>query len=282
MGRTAPASIKVLIVDDQRTFGEALSMALAKEKDLTVIDVVTDGLTAVRITEQQHADVVLMDLAMPGMDGIEATRRIMDETPDAHVILLTGHVGDLTTARAVQAGAAGILPKTEAVVDLAGAVRRAHAGESLMDPDEVEASLRRLRHRRMQEATVEQRLERLTPRELEILQLIADGVPADNIAPTLGVSPHTLRTHLQNVLTKLKVHSKLDAVVLAIRHGKIVANLEPAAEEQAESDADVVDVASIEPEDGTPQGGRNPGIPDNPSGGEIERAAGGAARSPRR
>jgi DNA-binding NarL/FixJ family response regulator len=282
MGRTAPASIKVLIVDDQRTFGEALSMALAKEKDLTVIDVVTDGLTAVRITEQQHADVVLMDLAMPGMDGIEATRRIMDETPDAHVILLTGHVGDLTTARAVQAGAAGILPKTEAVVDLAGAVRRAHAGESLMDPDEVEASLRRLRHRRMQEATVEQRLERLTPRELEILQLIADGVPADNIAPTLGVSPHTLRTHLQNVLTKLKVHSKLDAVVLAIRHGKIVANLEPAAEEQAESDADVVDVASIEPEDGTPQGGRNPDIPDNPSGGEIERAAGGAARSPRR
>jgi two-component system, NarL family, response regulator LiaR len=275
MARTAASPIKVLIVDDQRTFGEALSMALAKEKDLTVIDVVTDGLTAVRVTEEQHPDVVLMDLAMPGMDGIEATRRIIEETPDAHVILLTGHVGDLTTARAVQAGASGCLAKTEAVVDLAGAVRRAHAGESLMDPEEVEASLRRLRHRRMQEATVEQRLERLTPRELEILQLIADGVPADQIAPTLSVSPHTLRTHLQNVLTKLKVHSKLDAVVLAIRHGKIVANLEPGSAEEealAAAEAEVVDVSSLsEDPAGNSESRRN-------GRGRMDRAAGASGR----
>jgi two-component system, NarL family, response regulator LiaR len=253
MARKAASPIKVLIVDDQRTFGEALSMALSKEKDLRVLDVVTDGDDAIRITEEERPDVVLMDLAMPGMDGIEATRRIVEGNPDARVILLTGHVGDLTTARAVQAGAAGCLSKTEAVVDLAGAVRRAHAGESLMDAEEVEASLRRLRHRRMQDATMEQRLERLTPRELEILQLIANGVASDQIAPTLGVSPHTLRTHLQNVLTKLKVHSKLDAVVLAIRHGKIVANLEagfPGA--PAEGEANVVDVSQLEPE----QGGR--------------------------
>jgi DNA-binding NarL/FixJ family response regulator len=197
-----------------------------------------------------------MDLAMPGMDGIEATRRIVDVNEDAHVILLTGHVGDLTTARAAQAGASGCLPKTEAVIDLAGAVRRANAGESLMDPEEVEASLRRLRHRRKQEATIEQRLERLTPRELEILQLIADGVASDEIAPTLGVSPHTLRTHLQNVLTKLKVHSKLDAVVLAIRHGKIVANLAAAQadDEGSFSGAEVVDVAALEAERGAERG----------------------------
>ena len=136
----------------------------------------------------------------------------------------------------------------------------AHAGESLMDPEEVEASLRRLRHRRMQEATDEQRLERLTPRELEILQLIADGVSSDQIAPTLGISPHTLRTHLQKVLTKLKVHSKLDAVVLAIRHGKIVANLEGESPEAI--GAEIVDVAALEAEQrpggrGAPNG--NPG-----------------------
>jgi two-component system, NarL family, response regulator LiaR len=239
--------IKVLIVDDQRTFGEALSLALSKEKDLRVLDVVTDGDSAVRASERQHPDVVLMDLAMPGMDGIETTRRIVEEDSDARVILLTGHVGDLTTARAVQAGATGCLPKTEAVIDLAGAVRRAHAGEPLLDPEEVEASLRRLRHRRAQEATVEQRLERLTPRELEILQLIADGVSSEKIAPSLGVSPHTLRTHLQNVLTKLKVHSKLDAVVLAIRHGKIRANLDTAeAVEAAMEEGDLVDVAALE------------------------------------
>ena len=279
MARTGASAIKVLIVDDQRTFGEALSLALAKEKDLTVIDVVTDGQTAVHVTEERHPDVVLMDLAMPGMDGIEATRRIIEETPDAHVILLTGHVGDLTTARAVQAGASGCLPKTEAVVDLAGAVRRAHAGESLMDPEEVEASLRRLRHRRMQEATIEQRLERLTPRELEILQLIADGVPADQIAPTLSVSPHTLRTHLQNVLTKLKVHSKLDAVVLAIRHGKIVANLEPGSAEEAAlaaAEAEIVDVASLTPEEASERGDANSGR--DGRGGGMDRAAGAAGR----
>jgi DNA-binding NarL/FixJ family response regulator len=188
------------------------------------------------------------------------------------VILLTGHVGDLTTARAAQAGASGCLPKTEAVIDLAGAVRRAHAGESLMDPDEVEASLRRLRHRRKQEATIEQRLERLTPRELEILQLIADGVASDEIAPTLGVSPHTLRTHLQNVLTKLKVHSKLDAVVLAIRHGKIVANLAAAqggdSDEGSFSGAEVVDVAAIEAEREAERGSN--GVRNGPMG----RAAG--------
>jgi NarL family two-component system response regulator LiaR len=279
MARTGASAIKVLIVDDQRTFGEALSLALAKEKDLTVIDVVTDGQTAVRVTEERHPDVVLMDLAMPGMDGIEATRRIIEETPDAHVILLTGHVGDLTTARAVQAGASGCLPKTEAVVDLAGAVRRAHAGESLMDPEEVEASLRRLRHRRMQEATIEQRLERLTPRELEILQLIADGVPADQIAPTLSVSPHTLRTHLQNVLTKLKVHSKLDAVVLAIRHGKIVANLEPGSAEEAAlaaAEAEIVDVSSLNSEDSSENDDADTGR--DGRGGGMHRAAGAAGR----
>ena len=271
--------IKVLIVDDQRTFGEALSLALSKEKDLRVLDVVTDGAAAVRASEQEHPDVVLMDLAMPGMDGIETTRRIVEEDSDARVILLTGHVGDLTTARAVQAGASGCLPKTEAVIDLAGAVRRAHAGESLLDPEEVEASLRRLRHRRAQEATVEQRLERLTPRELEILQLIADGVSSEQIAPRLGVSPHTLRTHLQNVLTKLKVHSKLDAVVLAIRHGKIRANLETTEDlEAAIDEADLVDVAALEdpPEGIERAGAAKRRVADGNGGGSTGRVDGPA------
>ena len=141
-----------------------------------------------------------------------------------------------------------------------------------MDPEEVEASLRRLRHRRKQEATIEQRLERLTPRELEILQLIADGVASDEIAPTLGVSPHTLRTHLQNVLTKLKVHSKLDAVVLAIRHGKIVANLAAAQggdSEEGFSGAEVVDVAALEAEREAERGSNGAR-----SGGPMGRAAG--------
>lgn len=214
-------SIKVLIVDDHLTFGEALQVALSKERDLIVVDVVTDGERAIEAVSEHRPDVVLMDLTMPGTDGIEATRRIRDTEPDTRVVVLSGQENELTFARAVQAGAAGFLQKTEAVVDVAGAVRRVHRGEPLHDEAEVEAALRRLRHRREQDSSMERRLERLTPREMEILQLMAEGRSSQRIAGTLGMSPHTLRTHVQNVLTKLGVHSKLEALVAAIKHEKV-------------------------------------------------------------
>ncbi len=214
-------TIKVLIVDDQRTFGEALQLALSREKDMRVVDVVTDGGAAVEAAAEHHPDVVLMDVAMPGMNGIEATRRIKDADPDAHVLILSGYEDDLLLARAVQAGAIGLIRKTEAVVDVASSVRRAHRGEILHRDDEVEGALRRLRHRRDQDSSAEQRLARLTPREVEILQAMARGSSPDVIATELRMSPHTLRTHTQNVITKLGVHSKLEALVLAIRHGRV-------------------------------------------------------------
>jgi DNA-binding NarL/FixJ family response regulator len=214
-------TIKVLIVDDQRTFGEALQLALSREKDMRVVDVVTDGGAAVEAAAEHHPDVVLMDVAMPGMNGIEATRRIKDADPDAHVLILSGYEDELLLARAVQAGAIGLIRKTEAVVDVASSVRRAHRGETLHRDDEIEGALRRLRHRRDQDSSAEQRLARLTPREVEILQAMARGASPDVIATQLGMSPHTLRTHTQNIITKLGVHSKLEALVLAIRHGRV-------------------------------------------------------------
>jgi DNA-binding NarL/FixJ family response regulator len=213
--------ITVVIADDHRAFGEALEVALGKEGDLTVIEVVTDGAGAVEAAARKHPDVMLVDLQMPGMDGVEATRKIREQEHPPSVIMLSGTGDDLTLARAVQAGASGYLPKTEAVHGLADAIRRAHRGEPLHEPAELEESLRRLRRRRAKDGSLAMRLERLTPRELEILQGLADGRTPNEIAEDLGMSPHTLRTHTQNVLMKLGVHSKLEAIVAAIRHGKV-------------------------------------------------------------
>jgi DNA-binding NarL/FixJ family response regulator len=156
------------------------------------------------------------------------------------VVILTGTEDRLAIGRAVQAGAQGFLRKTEAVADLAEAVRRAHRGEALNPTDEVEVALRRLRRRRDADGDMARRLERLTPREIEILQLMADGIPSDRIAADLELSKHTLRTHVQNILTKLGVHSKLDAIVVAIRFGAITT-------------AEVVDLETIPDLDGGSQ-----------------------------
>ena len=219
--RSDPRPITVLIVDDERTFGEALQLALRQEKDLKVIDIAVDGDTAVRAVDEHHPDVVLMDVAMPGMSGIEATRRIKEEDPEAQVLILSGHEDPLLLARAVQAGAVGLLRKTETVVNVATSVRRAYRGEPIHDQEEVDMAMRRLRHRRDADADAKRRLERLTPREREIIVQMATGMAPDDIAQALGMSPHTLRTHTQNILTKLGVHSKMEALVLAIRHGAV-------------------------------------------------------------
>ncbi|MBI3647880.1 MAG: response regulator transcription factor [Actinobacteria bacterium] len=217
----AGSSIKILIADDQLAVGEALQIALGAEHDLTVIEVVTEGEDAVEAAASREPDVVLLDLQRPGMDGVEAARRITERAPSSAVIVLSGEGDEMSLARAVQAGARGFLRKSEGVGGLADAIRRAHRGEPLHEPTEVEASMRRLRRRRARDSGIAKRLDRLTPRELEILQSLADGRSAAEVAQTLGMSPHTLRTHTQNVLTKLGVHSKLEAIVAAIRHGKV-------------------------------------------------------------
>jgi DNA-binding NarL/FixJ family response regulator len=237
-GDAAPP-ITIVIADDHRSFGEALEIALDKEDDLTVIEVVTNGAAAIQTTIAEHPDVVLLDLQMPGVNGIEAARKIHEENIGAAVIILSGQEhDDVALARAIQAGARGFMAKTEAVGGLADAIRRAYRGEPLHTSAQVEEALRKLRRRRAQDGDLSQRIERLTPRELEILQRMANGDSPEKIAEDLSMSRHTLRTHTQNVLTKLGVHSKLEAIIAAIRYGKVhTTGVSPPNEGQPEADA---------------------------------------------
>jgi NarL family two-component system response regulator LiaR len=215
------ARISVLIVDDHRAFGEALAVALDKEDDLEVVVVAVDGESAAEEAEVRQPDVVLVDLQMPGIDGLETSRRIRAVSKETAVVVLTGSDDELALGRAIQAGAHGFLRKTAAVQELAQAVRAAHRGEPLNGHDEVEFALRRLRRLRARDDDIDQRFDRLTPRELQILQLLAESKTPDEIATELAVSRNTLRTHIQNILMKLGVHSKLDAIVAAIRLGRV-------------------------------------------------------------
>lgn len=211
----------MLIADDHRSFAEALRTVIRLEDGMAVVGVVHDGEEAVRVALDKRPDVVLMDVAMPGADGITATRRIKEEWPDTRVVMLSAHEEEQNVARAIDAGAAGFVSKERPIKEVARSIRAAYRGESLIEPAEMRRILLHLRRKREQDAARRARVERLTHRETEILQGLADGVPPERLADGLGISRNTLRTHVQNILFKLKVHSKHEAIVQAIRHGKV-------------------------------------------------------------
>ena len=223
-GDSKERRIRVLIADDHRTFAEALKTVIDLERGLVVTEVVTNGRTAVDKVAAERPDVVLMDVEMPELDGIAATREIKRLLPEARVVVLSAHDDDKIMADAVEAGATGFLSKLRPVTDVAEAVKAAYRGEPLISPEDVHAALQHVRRRREVETGAQSRVDRLTPRQVEILQRMADGMAPEEITERLGISPHTLRTHVQNILTKLGVHSKLQALALAIRHGKVDPN----------------------------------------------------------
>src|SRR5439155_6215963 len=214
--------ISVLVVDDHRTFAEALAVAIGLEKDMSA-GVAWSGLEALRKVERDHPDVLLIDLQMPGLSGIETIRRIRQLHGDAAVVVISAHDDELSRARSVEAGARGFISKLTPLAEVPGLIRRTRSGETLMEPEETARLLRLLRHRRHQLATERQRANRLTPRQIQILQMLSDGVPMAKISEGLSMTPATLRTHVQNILTRLGVHTKVEAVAVAMRHGKISA-----------------------------------------------------------
>jgi DNA-binding NarL/FixJ family response regulator len=217
-----PREVRVLVVHRDALVAEALKRALSGERGLRAIGALAEPTTAVAVAAERPPEVAVVDLSLPGDAAIETVRRIGDVAPNTAVVALSN--GDeLSVARAVEAGASGHVSSAATVRALAESVRRAARGDTLVGPDERRELLRRLRHRRAQEASAEQRARRLTPREVEILQLMADGVRRDDLVIFLGMSPATLRTHVQNIITKLGVHSKTEALAFAIRHGRVSA-----------------------------------------------------------
>jgi len=215
--------ITVLVVDDHRAVAEAIRGAMSSERGLDV-SATWSGEEALEIVQRDPPNVILMDVAMPGMGGLEAAQRILEADPDVKVIMLSAHDDDLLKARALETGASGYLSKISPMDQLIGAVRKARRGEPLHEQEEVDRLQRRLQHRRSTYEGEGERVARLSARETEILQLMAAGLDSQAVAEKLGIRHATVRTHTANALTKLGVHSKVEAVVMAIRHGKVASD----------------------------------------------------------
>jgi DNA-binding NarL/FixJ family response regulator len=217
--RRGARAILVLIVEDQPLLAEMLADVLAAEPDIRVVGVAGTVAAAVSAASL-HPDVVLMDYRLPDGTGADATRGIKARWATARVIIVSAIHDDHTIMDSIQAGADGYLTKDQAVGDIIGAIRAARAGETLLPRSVISAIAGRMalgEERR----TDQRRVEPLTPRQLEILRCIAGGLSTREICDKLSVSPNTLRTHVDRILRKFGVHSKLQAVTFALRTGLI-------------------------------------------------------------
>jgi NarL family two-component system response regulator LiaR len=210
----------VLVVDDHRASAQALTTVMSMQPDLLARSAAS-GAEAARTGGNEAPDVVLIAASLQGEDAIELAARLRGDHPSARILLLNEREDDLRRARAVAAGVYGFVSRLSPLDGLLEAVRRTATGQALVDLDD-EARLRTTgRRRRLPHATERQRSERLSPREREILQLMADGLESPEVAKRLGISLATLRTHIYNILKKLGVHSKTQAVLLALRQGRV-------------------------------------------------------------
>ena len=202
---------------------DALQMVVSDEDDLELVAPPVDTAEdIVAVAEEHRPDVVLMDIQLRGpLTGIDATRRIRRISPDTQVVIVSGLGKERMLVEAVEAGAVGFLDKTEAVEEAISAVKAAAAGEALIDPTTLSRLLRQAAELREASRETDSLIAQLTAREREILQLLSQGLRNEDIASTLHLSVRTVQTHVQNVLGKLGVHSRLEAVAFAARAGLV-------------------------------------------------------------
>ena len=214
----------LLICDDHKVLTDALATVVGLDDDLQLVaPPVHDPETAIALSAEHLPDVVLMDIVFKGggMSGIEATRRIKEISPATKVVIITAHDEDRLLVEAVEAGASGFLGKGEAAEEVLAAAKAAAEGEVLIDPATLTRLLAQVARERELHREASMLLDDLTDREREILQLLAEGMRNEGIATKLFISPQTVQTHVRNILGKLRVHSKLEAVAFAVKNGAI-------------------------------------------------------------
>ncbi|MGD9375426.1 MAG: response regulator transcription factor [Anaerolineae bacterium] len=209
--------IRVLVVDDQVIVREGISLLLSQVEGIEVVGEAGDGQQAIAQAEALNPDVILMDLVMPGMDGIEATRQITAACKDARVLVLTSYAGDDKVIPAIEAGAQGFLLKDSSPADLLRAIRHIHEGRSSLDPAIASQVLLEIK----QPAQPPPPPDPLTERELEVLRLVATGLSNTEIAGQLVITEATVRSHVSNILGKLHLSNRVQATLYALQEGII-------------------------------------------------------------
>lgn len=210
------SSIRIVIADDHNMVREGLRMFLSEERDLQVIGEADNGLAAVTLVEELRPDVVLMDLLMPGMDGIEATRRLRESAPRSQVLVLTSFLDDQKVRDAIQAGAIGYLLKDVLRDELLSAIRAAAQGRPTLHPE-----AQRHLMRQVSEPAALQPFDHLTEREREALVWIAQGNSNKEIAAQMHLTEGTVKGYVSAILIKLDVADRTQAALYAVRHGLV-------------------------------------------------------------
>jgi DNA-binding NarL/FixJ family response regulator len=210
-------SIRVLVADDQSMVRAGFRLLLSSEPDMEVVAEARNGLEAVAGAARFHPHVILMDIRMPELDGLEATRRILDADPSARVLVLTTFDLDEYVYEALQAGASGFVLKDDPPDQLIAAVRTIAAGEALLSPAVTRRVIRHFTRRHLQSPPTS--VQSLTTRELEVFQLISQGLSNAEIGQRLFISDTTVKTHVTRLLQKLALRDRAQAIVLAYQTG---------------------------------------------------------------
>ena len=213
-------SIRILLADDHAVMRTGLRLVLERQEDFEVVAEAADGREAVSLAAKLNPDVAVLDIGMPNLNGIEATRQIGAANPNLPVVILSMHSDESYVLRALKAGARGYLLKESAESDLISAIRAVHSGKAFFSPA-VSRMLVEDYVRQLQDREIEDSYDLLTTREREILQLIAEGKSNKEIAAALNLSLYTVETHRGNLMEKLNLHTVPELILYAVRKGVI-------------------------------------------------------------